>query len=333
MSDVMTPYSKMILGNPSMMVSECQKLMVSNKIRHLPIVDVDNKVLGVISMSEIVRILSTDMQLRDQARLFGDSLEDVEELQKDLSNKLALATGEEGERRDVGRTGFVVAGAVAAAAILQGNWVHDHEVLSMTSVFVLGYIGIIFENYFEFHKAAIALLMAAALWVIFAGQAGATGITMPEALHDLSEKVSETSEVVFFILGAMTIVEIVDAHKGFKVVTDVIQSKTLRGLMWLLAGITFFMSAVLDNLTTTILMVSLVKKILPNTDDRKLFGALIVIAANAGGAWTPIGDVTTTMLWINGQISAIPTITYLFLPSLVSVIISTFILQVHMYIS
>merc|ERR1711871_1920950 len=140
---------------------------------------------------------------------------------------------------------------------------------------------------------------------------GDSGVMIPQALTALSEKVSETSEVVFFILGAMTIVEIVDAHRGFKVVTDLIQSKTMRGLMWLIAGITFFMSAILDNLTTTIQMVSLMKKILVGDSDdmkenRKLFGALIVIAANAGGAWTPIGDVTTTMLWINGQISALP---------------------------
>merc|ERR1711871_1442085 len=156
---------------------------------------------------------------------------------------------------------------------------------------------------------------------------GDSGVMIPQALTALSEKVSETSEVVFFILGAMTIVEIVDAHRGFKVVTDLIQSKTMRGLMWLIAGITFFMSAILDNLTTTILMVSLMKKILPDPEDRKLFGALIVIAANAGGAWTPIGDVTTTMLWINGQISAIPTILNIFLPSLVSVVLSTLVLQ------
>lgn len=140
------------------------------------------------------------------------------------------------------------------------------------------------------------------------------------------KKIAEVSEVVYFILGAMTIVEIVDSHQGFKVVTDRIKADNKRGLMWVLGLITFFMSAILDNLTTTIVMVSLCKKILPDMMDRKLFGAMIVIAANAGGAWTPIGDVTTTMLWINGQISAIPTITDLFLPSLASVILSVFFL-------
>ena len=127
--------------------------------------------------------------------------------------------------------------------------------------------------------------------------------------------------------GAMTIVEIVDAHQGFKVVTDKINAKNKRGLMSAIGLLTFFMSAILDNLTTTIVMVSVIKKILPNVDDRKLFGALIVIAANSGGAWTPIGDVTTTMLWINGQITALPTMTSLFLPSIVSTIVPIFMLQ------
>lgn len=149
-----------------------------------------------------------------------------------------------------------------------------------------------------------------------------SGVASSVLTTQLSEKIAEVSEVVYFILGAMTIVEIVDAHQGFKVVTDNIKSEDKRGLMWVLGFITFFMSAILDNLTTTIVMVSLCKKILPDVMDRKLFGAMIVIAANAGGAWTPIGDVTTTMLWINGQISALPTITGLFLPSLTSVIVS-----------
>lgn len=191
----------------------------------------------------------------------------------------------------------------------------------MCITFLLGYIGIVFENFFEFNKAGIALLMSTALWVIYAGEMytcillitimcvlfenafllsflGASGGAMNGALSQLSEKVSEVSEVVFFILGAMAIVEIVDAHQGFKVITDKINSKSKRGepkhvssffllfseelrfvgLMRVLGALTFFMSAILDNLTTTIVMVSLVKKILPNPMDRKLFGAMIVIA-------------------------------------------------------
>ena len=331
--EVMTPAAKLILGKPTDLINTCQSSMISKKIRHLPIVDEVEKVIGIVSMSDImkaVRESEVEECLITDTLLFGDSLQDVQEQSKDIANRLALEEGEEGTKTDLIRSGFVITAACVMAALLQGSWVHDHEWLSMSGTFILGYIGIVFENYFEFNKAAIALLMATALWVIFAGTAGGSGVAITAALGDLSEKVSEVSEVVFFILGAMTIVEIVDAHKGFKVVTDVIDSKTKRGLMWVISLITFFMSAILDNLTTTIVMVSLMKKILPKSfDDRKLFGALIVIAANAGGAWTPIGDVTTTMLWINGQISALPTMTGLFLPSIASVLISTYFLQLQ----
>ena len=321
-SQVMTPRDKLIIADSKLSIEDCRKLMLLNKIRHLPVIEND-KVLGVVSMREIIRALQNE----DSAALFGQNLAEVQEKSKELANQLALESGAEGSKQDLLRTGFVLAGASVIAFLYQGNWVHDHEVISMSATFALGYVGIIFENYFEFNKAAIALLMCTALWVIFAGTAGATGIPIQTALGDLSEKVSEVSEVVFFLMGAMTIVEIVDAHKGFKVVTDSINSEGKKSLMWVVGLITFFMSAILDNLTTTIVMVSLIKKILPDVDDRKLFGAMIVIAANAGGAWTPIGDVTTTMLWINGQISAIPTILGLFLQSIVSTVISIGILQ------
>lgn len=150
---------------------------------------------------------------------------------------------------------------------------------------------------------------------------------MASALGQLGEKISEVSEVIYFILGAMTIVEIVDSHQGFKVVTDKISSSDKRGLLRVISLITFFMSAILDNLTTTIVMVSLLKKLLPDIEDRRLFGAVVVIAANAGGAWTPIGDVTTTMLWISGQISVLPTMTDLFLPSIASMLISLLVIE------
>jgi Na+/H+ antiporter NhaD/arsenite permease-like protein len=118
-------------------------------------------------------------------------------------------------------------------------------------------------------------------------------------------------------MGAMTIVEVVDAHKGFDVVTSRIKTTQLSSLLWLVSGVTFFLSAILDNLTTTIVMVSLLKKLLDKREDRLLFAGLIVIAANSGGAWSPIGDVTTTMLWIGGQITAGSIIQSLFVPSLV----------------
>lgn len=157
----------------------------------------------------------------------------------------------------------------------------------MCATFFLGYVGIVFENFFEFNKAGIALLMSTALWTIYAGTAGTSGIAIATALGELGEKVSEVSEVVFFILGAMTIVEIVDAHQGFKVITDKISAKKKRGLMWIVGALTFFMSAILDNLTTTIVMVSLVKKLLPSALDRKLFGAMIVIAGEASPFLSP----------------------------------------------
>ena len=163
----------------------------------------------------------------------------------------------------------------------------------MCGIFLLGYVSIIFEDIFEFNKAAVGLLMAVALWVIYAGTAGAQGVAITSALHELSEHVSEVSEIIFFLLGAMTIVEIVDAHQGFRVVTDFIKTTSKKALMWTIGLLAFFMSSVLDNLTTTIVLLSLLKKLVPDTESRKLFGALVVIAANAGGAWTPIGDLTT----------------------------------------
>lgn len=318
--DVMTPREKLLTAKANSPISDCRRLMVDNKIRHLPILGNQGEILGVVSMTDIIRTLQRATLQLETANLYGDTLADVAEKSKALANELALQSGEEGKKQDTLRTAYVLAAATAGAALLQANWVHDHEWLSMTSLFILGYVGIIFENLFEFNKAAVALLMCTGLWVIYAGEVGSQ-VPIESGLTALSEKVSEVSEIVFFLLGAMTIVEIVDSHQGFKVVTDRINSKDKRGLMWVLGLLTFFMSAILDNLTTTIVMVSLVKKILPDADDRKLFGAMIVLAANAGGAWTPIGDVTTTMLWINGQITALPTMTGLLLPSLASTII------------
>ena len=324
---VMTPSERLIKVSKNLSIKECRQIMLDNNIRHLPVTEEndESKVLGVVSMTDIIRGIQIEELELEEATFVGGTLAEVLEQAKARSNTLALE--QESGKQDVLRTGFVVMAATVGALLIQGSWVKDHEWLSMAGTFFLGYVGIIFENYFEFNKAAIALLTATALWVIFADSSATNGITMTETLGDLSEKVSEVSEVVFFILGAMTIVEIVDAHQGFKVVTDAITSKYKRDLMWVIGIITFFMSAILDNLTTTIVMVSLIKKLLPNADDRKIFGAMIVIAANAGGAWTPIGDVTTTMLWINGQITALPTITTLFVPSLVSVVISIFFLN------
>ncbi|XP_038707802.1 sodium/proton antiporter 1 isoform X2 [Tripterygium wilfordii] len=184
----------------------------------------------------------------------------------------------------------------------------------MALLFGIGYAGIIFEESLAFNKSGVGLLMAVSLWVVRSIGAPSTDI----AVSELSHASSEVSEIVFFLLGAMTIVEIIDAHQGFKLVTDNITTRNPRTLLWVVGFVTFFLSSILDNLTSTIVMVSLLRKLVPPSEYRKLLGAVIVIAANAGGAWTPIGDVTTTMLWIHGQISTLPTMKGLFIPSAIS---------------
>lgn len=186
------------------------------------------------------------------------------------------------------------------------------------TIFSLGYLGIIFEHYIKISKSGTALLIATICWAIYF-------ISSPAAIEkDLtifSHHVSDISQIIFFLLGAMILVELIDSHKGFKIITDIIKTTSKRSLLWIIAGIAFFLSGILDNLTTTILMVSLLKKLIPSTKERCIFSIVVVIAANAGGAWTPIGDVTTTMLWINGQISSFAIIKSLFFPSLISILI------------
>ena len=132
---------------------------------------------------------------------------------------------------------------------------------------------------------------------------------------------SSTAQIVFFLIGAMTIVEVIDAHNGFEVITSLIRTKKQVTLMWLVGFVTFFLSAMLDNLTTTIVMISLMRKLLDKQSDRLFFAAMIVIAANAGGAWSAIGDVTTTMLWIGGQITPLAIMKGVFLASLVNLVV------------
>ncbi|XP_022763436.1 sodium/proton antiporter 1 isoform X2 [Durio zibethinus] len=184
----------------------------------------------------------------------------------------------------------------------------------MALLFAVGYAGIIFEEFLAFSKSGVGLLMAVSLWVVRTIGAPSTEI----AVSDLTHASAEVCEVMFFLFGAMTIVEIVDAHQGFKLVTDNITTRKPRTLLWVVGFVTFFLSSILDNLTCTIAMVSMSRKLVPASEYRKLLGAVIVIAANAGGAWTPIGDVTTTMLWIHGRISTLQTMKSLFIPSIVS---------------
>ncbi|MBS3904935.1 MAG: sodium:proton antiporter NhaD [Simkania sp.] len=182
-------------------------------------------------------------------------------------------------------------------------------------VFTLGYFAIIAEHYLQVNKTGVALFMAVVCWSIYF----CSHIhPVSEELVQLGHHVSDIAQIVFFLVGAMTIVELIDVHKGFKLVTDVVRTSSKRKMLLMIAVVTFFLSAVLDNLTTTILMVSLLRKLIPEKKDRFLLCCIVVIAANAGGAWTPIGDVTTTMLWINGQISSLSVMQALFLPSVVS---------------
>jgi Na+/H+ antiporter NhaD/arsenite permease-like protein len=184
-------------------------------------------------------------------------------------------------------------------------------------IFVVAYAAIALEHPIKVNKSASALLAAGLLWTVYAVLSGDHHLVT----HNLSESLSATAQIVFFLMGAMTIVEVVDAHNGFEVITSRIRTRNQPTLMWLVGFVTFFLSAVLDNLTTTIVMISLMKKLIDNHEDRLFFAGMIVVAANAGGAWSPIGDVTTTMLWIGGQITTLAIMKGVFIPSLLNLIV------------
>ncbi|VXB73033.1 Sodium:proton antiporter [Flavobacterium sp. 9AF] len=187
----------------------------------------------------------------------------------------------------------------------------------LIAIFILGYLLITIEHKININKAAIALLTGVICWTVYI-----LSNSNPESVvHELIEHLGDISQILFFLLGAMTIVELIDSYNGFDVISKQIKTTNKRTLLITVSFITFFLSAILDNLTTTIVMVTLVKKLLENKEDRWLFAGMIIIAANAGGAWTPIGDVTTTMLWIGGQISATNIMQKLFIPSLISMIV------------
>jgi hypothetical protein len=187
----------------------------------------------------------------------------------------------------------------------------------LSLLFVLAYVAIALEHPLKVNKSASALLGAGLLWTVYALAAGDTARVNAE----LGESLMGTAQIVFFLIAAMAIVEVVDAHDGFEVLTAMIKTQRLSNLMWLVGFFTFFLSAILDNLTTTIVMVSLMKRLLAEREDRLSFAGVIVIAANAGGAWTPIGDVTTTMLWIGGQITTMAIIQGVFLASIVNLLV------------
>jgi Na+/H+ antiporter NhaD/arsenite permease-like protein len=185
-------------------------------------------------------------------------------------------------------------------------------------VFVAAYAAIIFEHFLKIDKAASALFAGVLCWAVYIVYQSAD--TSP-VLAQLGEHLSDISGILFFLIGAMTIVEVIDLHNGFYFITSRIKTHDKRKLLWIIGVISFFLSAVLDNLTTTIVMVSLLPKLISGRNDRLFFASIVIIAANAGGAWTPIGDVTTTMLWIGKQISAGAVMTELFIPSCVALLV------------
>ena len=190
-------------------------------------------------------------------------------------------------------------------------------------VFALGYLAITLEHTIKINKSATALITAVLCWTLIISNAASKELIIEQLSHHLSS----ISEIVFFLLGAMTIVEIIDAHDGFQNITESIKTTNKTKLIWLISVITFFLSAVLDNLTTTIVMISILNKLIADKKTKWLLLGLVIISSNAGGAWSPIGDVTTTMLWIGGQISPLNIIQQTFLASLVSMIVPTLIIN------
>ena len=198
--------------------------------------------------------------------------------------------------------------------------------LAIILTFILGYLAITLEHNIKINKAATALVTGVICWTIY--------ILFQSDKHlvseQLTEHLGEVSGILFFLLGAMTIVELIDAHDGFQIITDKIKTRSPVKLLWVVSFITFFLSAVLDNLTTTIVIVSLLRKLITDKEQRLFFIGMTVVAANAGGAWSPLGDVTTTMLWIGGQITALNIIKELFIPSLFCLLIPLIIISFRM---
>jgi Na+/H+ antiporter NhaD/arsenite permease-like protein len=191
-------------------------------------------------------------------------------------------------------------------------------------IFVIGYLLIALEHPIKVNKSATALITGVLCWTVYAVMDSGS---IEQIGEHLTEHLGEIAAILFFLMGAMTIVELVDAYHGFSIITDRITTRNPKTLLWVICWVTFLLSALLDNLTTAIVMVSLVRKLVPNRDMRLFFCGMIVIAANAGGAWSPIGDVTTTMLWIGGQITSVNIMKTLLLPSIICMMIPLLYLQ------
>ncbi|MBD5208565.1 MAG: sodium:proton antiporter [Bacteroidales bacterium] len=223
-------------------------------------------------------------------------------------------------------------------------------------VFIIGYLCIALEHPLKVDKTATALVLGMILWLLYA--LGADSIVpvvsgehfskfvsehpslAGEPLHkqaieyilnvDIIEQLGEITQTLFFLIGAMTIVELIDVHGGFRIITDRITTRNKRSLLWIICLTTFFMSAVLDNLTTSIVMIMLLRKLITDQKERWIYAGAVVIAANSGGAWSPIGDVTTIMLWVKGNVTAASLITYVLVPSLVSMILPISIISLQL---
>lgn len=193
-------------------------------------------------------------------------------------------------------------------------------ITTLLVIFIVGYILIASEHLLNINKATFALIMCSLLWAIYSMCSHD-----PNVSNEMIEALGDTCEIVVFLIGAMTIVELIDRYGGFHILVHRINASNKRTLMWVLAFVAFFLSSVLDNMTTTIIMVMMLRRMLSNQKERWMFACVIVLAANAGGAWSPIGDITTIMLWMKNYVSSLDLIVNLFLPSLVSVVVPVFI--------
>ena len=208
--------------------------------------------------------------------------------------------------------------------------------LAIVIVFCIGYLFIAIESVTKINKAAIALLMLVATWTLFMISPDsylpmATGEQLAAVVSEAIERhLGSTSTTLFFLMGAMTIVELVDQNGGFNFVRDVMHTHSKRGLLWRIAFMTFFLSAILDNLTTSIVMIMILRKLVSDHKDRIVYASLVIIAANSGGAFSPIGDVTTIMLWNKGVITALGVISELLIPSVVSMVIPAYVLSISL---
>lgn len=208
--------------------------------------------------------------------------------------------------------------------------------IAIVAAFVLGYLFIAIESVTKINKAAIALLMFVVCWTLFMFDpsqyvAAAVGDKVAGAVGEVIEKhLGSTATTLFFLMGAMTIVELVDQSGGFNFVRGLMHTRSKRALLWRIAFMTFFLSAILDNLTTTIVMIMILRKLVSEHKDRIIYASLVIIAANSGGAFSPIGDVTTIMLWNKGLISALGVIKEIFIPSLISLVLPAWILSLSL---